>query len=308
MPLKTIFKLNIGATIPSLGLGTWRAEEGKVGEAVKAALRVGYTHLDCAYVYENEAEIGKAIKESGVSRDKIFITSKLWNTFHRPELVRPAIVGTLKDLQLDHLDLYLMHWPLAHVNDGTGNSKKDANGVSIIDNEVTVAETWAAMEKLVDEGLVKSIGVSNFNIANLEALLKQCRIKPAMNQIELHPYLSQQALVDYCTKNDIVVTAYSPLGSQPKEGETTVLNDSTVLKIANKYGKTPAQVLISWAIQRDTVVIPKSSNPDRIAQNFSVFELSAEDMKALNALDRGKRYVDPSDWWKTDIFGDNAKL
>ena len=203
-------------------------------------------------------------------------------------------------LQLDYLDLYLMHWPLAHVNRGDGNSAVDANKVSLIDTEVTVKETWQAMEKLFDEGKVKAIGVSNFNLAKLKDLLTYARIKPAVNQIELHPYLAQNELVEFCKENDIVVTSYSPLGSKPAPG--TVFHDPVVEAIAKTNQMTNAQVLISWAVQRGTIVIPKSTDPVRIRDNFKVKELSEKDMRALNALDRGKRYVDPSAWWNVEIY------
>ena len=203
-------------------------------------------------------------------------------------------------LQLKYLDLYLMHWPLAHVNRGDGDSAVDANNVRIVDTEVTVKETWKAMEKLFDEGKVKAIGVSNFNIAKLKDLLTYARIKPAVNQVELHPYLAQSELVDFCKANDIVMTAFSPLGAKPAPG--TVFYDPVVEAIAKANDMTNAQVLISWGIQRGTTVIPKSSNIARIKENFQVKELSAKDMEALNALDQGKRYVDPAPFWKVEIY------
>jgi diketogulonate reductase-like aldo/keto reductase len=173
--------------------------------------------------------------------------------------------------------------------------------VSIVDREVTVKDTWQAMEKLVDSGKVRSIGVSNFCVKDLEELLEYAQILPAINQVELHPYLAQNKLLEFCKSKGITVTAYSPLGSKPAPG--TVLFDPVVAEIAKKHNKSPAQVLISWALQRDTVVIPKSVNPQRIVENFDVScELTKEDMLALNKLDKGKRYVDPTEWWKVDTL------
>ena len=194
-----MFKLSSGQSIPSIGLGTCefhirnnvgRAQPTQVKTAVLKALDLGYRHLDCAYVYENEKEIGEALKETCVPRDQIFITSKLWNTFHQPELVRKGCLQTLGDLDIPQLDLYLMHWPLAFVNDGTGDSVKDpVTGVSQVDTTVSLMDTWRAMEALVDEGLVKSIGVSNFNIPKLQGILKQARIQPVMNQVSAIAFL-----------------------------------------------------------------------------------------------------------------------
>ena len=225
MPIPKSFTLNNGLSIPSLGLGTWRAEKGVVGNAVQTALQKGYKHLDCAFIYDNEAEIGDALK--GIDRESYFITSKLWNSKHHD--VSSAIEKTLKDLKLSYLDLYLVHWPI---------TQDPETKVNRIDME-QIKKTWKAMEALVLEGKTKSIGVSNFTVDLLKELLKECKIKPAVNQVELHPYLPQNELLEYCKQNDIVLTAYSPLGSRP--GQESILDDPLVVNIAERNAKTPAQ-------------------------------------------------------------------
>ena len=294
-----------GDTLPMIGLGTWKSAPGDVYEAVNYALDTGYRHLDCASIYGNEAEVGRALSESFeegvVARDDVWVTSKLWNDAHRPEHVRPALEETLEDLQIDTLDLYLMHWPIA-LKRGTGMPESPDDFLSL--DEVPLSETWAAMEELVDEGLVRHIGVSNFNIPNLQHLFDVADHAPEMNQVELHPYLQQRDLLDFCREHDLPVTAYSPLGSKDRpegmkaEDEPLLLEDPTINEIADRHDASPGQVLISWALHRDTVVIPKSVTPSHIDENLAAADLSLTDdnMDAIAELDRNRRYVRGEFW------------
>ncbi|XP_070541051.1 aldo-keto reductase family 1 member B1-like isoform X2 [Ptychodera flava] len=273
----------------------------QVSEAVKSAIDIGYRHIDCASIYENEHEVGTtlAIKlnDGTIRREDIFITSKLWGTYMRPELVRESCLKSLKNLQLDYLDLYLMHIPAA-LKPGKEILPTDEAG-EIICDDVDYIDTWKVMEKLVDEGLCKSIGVSNFNEEQLCRLLSVAKHPISVNQVECHPYLAQQKLVNFCKSNDIVITAYSPLGcpGRPLKFEDTdprLLEDPVVCDIGKSYNKTPGQVLIRYHIERGIVVIPKSANENRIGENFQVFDfkLSEDDMSKLNSLDKNYRILD----------------
>jgi alcohol dehydrogenase (NADP+) len=295
-----------GDEMPILGLGTWKSAPGEVYEAVKVALQAGYRHIDCALIYGNEAEVGRALTESFehgvVDREDVWVTSKLWNDAHAPDDVRPALEETLSDLQLDTIDLYLMHWPVAH-KPGVGMPQSPDDLFSL--QEQPLAETWAAMEDLVDDGLAHHIGVSNFSIPKLQGLLEDAeRYAPEMNQIELHPYLQQPKMIGFAKAHDVHLTAYSPLGSSDRpdamkdEDEPVLLEDETIAEIADEHDATPAQVLISWAIHRGTAVIPKSVNEGRIKENLAAAKVDLTDanMKTIAQLDRERRYVDGAMW------------
>ncbi|MEM8964363.1 MAG: aldo/keto reductase [Acidobacteriota bacterium] len=302
--MKTI-QLNNGQVMPAFGLGTWKSDPGEVGRAVTEAIRVGYRHIDCAWIYGNEAEIGEALQvlfDAGeVTREELWITSKLWNDCHQPEDVEGALRGTLESLRLAYLDLYLVHWPVAH-RKGVAVPTSGDEMLSL--DKVPYAGTWAAMEDIADAGLARSIGVSNLSVAKLGAVLDGARIRPAVNQIELHPYLQQDDMLAFCAREGVTLTAYSPLGSRDRvaamrlEDEPVLLEDPVLATVAAKHGVSPAQVLIAWALARGTSVIPKSANPERIRQNLDAteIELDADDMAEIAKLDRHRRYVDGTFW------------
>ena len=299
------FTLNDGNAMPAFGLGTWKSKPGLVTQAVKEALKVGYRHIDAAWIYQNETEVGQGIRESietGVlSRKDLFATSKLWNTFHKPEDVETGCQETLTALGLDYLDLYLMHWPIAF-RPGKPDHKEPDDFLSL--DELPISKTFEAMVQLRDKGMVKSVGVSNCGISTLRKIIDQSGVVPAMNQVELHPYNPQNDLLKYCEEKGIRLTAYSPLGSgdrpdsMKQKDEPPLLENDTVKSVAEKEDLTPAQLLIAWAIDRGTVVIPKSTNPGRIAENFAAAEhnLSAEARDALNNIGIQHRFVNVDSW------------
>ncbi|XP_028362492.1 aldo-keto reductase family 1 member C15-like isoform X4 [Phyllostomus discolor] len=297
-------KLNDGHFMPVLGFGTAASHDvpkSKAAEATKMAIDVGFRHIDSAYFYQNEKEVGQAIRDKiadgTVKREDIFYTTKVWATFLRPELVQPALERSLKNLQLDYVDLFIIHIPTA-MKPGEDLMPKDANGKVIFDT-VDLRDTWEALEKCKDAGLTKSIGVSNFNHKLLEMILNKPRLKykPVCNQVECHPYLNQSKLLEFCKSKDIILVAYAALGSQKdfewveKDGPV-LLEDPILNAIAKKHGRNPGQVALRYQVQRGVVVLAKSFNEKRIKENFQIFdfELTPEDMKAIDGLNRNFRY------------------
>ncbi|KAL4773728.1 NADP-dependent oxidoreductase domain-containing protein [Aspergillus nidulans var. acristatus] len=293
MALKRTFKLNTGYEIPAVGLGTWQSKPSEVEKAVTAALNIGYRHIDAAAVYGNEREVGNGIKASGVPRGEVFLTSKLWNTHHDPENVEAAVDRSLSDLQTDYLDLYLIHWPVAFRYSTTTIQPVDEKTGLIDVIDVPIKDTWAAMEALVAKGKVRSIGVSNFTRRRIEELLKTAKIPPAVNQIEAHPYLQQRELLEWSKEKGILITGYSPLGNNIYNIPRTV-DDPLVIEVAKSLNRTPAQVLISWAVQRGTAVLPKSVTPERIKSNFQDFVLPEDAFQAIQSLERHQRMNFPA--------------
>jgi len=290
--------LSSGAKMPLLGLGTWKSKAGQVEHAVEHALATGYRHIDCAAVYQNETEVGQALKaafDKGVKREDVWLTGKVWNNNHSSGRVRIGLAKTLKDLGVSYLDLFLIHWPYAFVQ-GDNMFPKDENGAMLYDESVDFTETWKAMEELVREGLVKHIGVSNFNHKQLLRLLEVATIKPEIVQVECHVYFNQHQLLEFAQKHGIVLTAYCPLGSPDRptaqSEHPVLLQDPTLLSLAKKYSKSPAQLLIRFQIERKVSVIPKSVSDHRIEENFNVFDfhIAQEDMVTLLELNRNYRY------------------
>jgi alcohol dehydrogenase (NADP+) len=294
-----------GDKLDAIGLGTWKSGPGEVYKAVREAIKAGYTHIDCAWIYQNETEIGKAFQDAfidgDVTREELFVTSKLWNSFHAPEDVEIALQQSLTALQLDYLDLYIIHWPIAHKKDVVFS--ESADGFLPIE-DMPIAATWAAMEACVEKGLVKHIGVSNFNILKIKKLMTTAKIIPEMNQVESHPLLAQNDLLTFCNANGILYTAYSPLGSRDRaegmkgQDEPDMFENAVIKAIAEKHSVHPAQILIKWAEGRGTSVIPKSVNPERLKKNLdsAKIELTTDEMKELNGLDQGYRFLDGKFW------------
>lgn len=302
-------------TPPAMGLGLWKIARPDAPALVEEAIRVGYRHIDSACDYGNEVEAGQGIRAALAKglcrRDDLWVTSKLWNTYHEPQHVRPAVERSLRDLGLDHLDLYLVHFPIAlqyvpfetryppaWIHDPAA-SKTRMEPIS-----VPLADTWRAMEDLVSAGLVRRIGLCNSPIALIRDLLATARIRPAVLQIELHPFLTQEKLLRFCREASIAVTGFSPLGAPSyvplgmATAAESVLEHPVVTGIAAAVGRTPAQVVLRWGMQRGTSVIPKTSRPERLLENLGAceFALSAEQMQAIAALDCGRRFNDPGDF------------
>jgi 2,5-diketo-D-gluconate reductase A len=258
--------LNDGNTIPQVGFGVFQIEPGETAEAVTEALRVGYRHIDTAEMYGNEREVGEGLRSSGLDRGDVFVTSKLNNSFHEPDDARRAFDETLSELGFDYVDLFLIHWPLPTLYHGD------------------FVSTWKVMEEFHNDGRAKSVGVSNFQVDHLEQLAAETDTVPAVNQIEVHPYFTNEAVRAYGQEHGIVTEAWSPIA------QGGVLEDSTITEIAGKAGKTPAQVVLRWHIQRGDIVFPKSVTPSRMQENFDIFdfELDSADMDEISSLDQGE--------------------
>jgi D-xylose reductase len=301
-----------GGKLPAVGLGFWKVPNSAAADLVVRAVKAGYRHLDCACDYGNEAEVGDGIRAAVAAglcrREDLWVTSKLWNTYHAKEHVRPAVERSLRDLKLDYLDLYLVHFPIAQefvpfdrrYPPGWFHDPNDPHPRMRL-APVPLAETWRAMEELVTAGLVRHVGVCNYNTALLRDLLSYATVRPAVLQVELHPYLAQEKLLRFCSGHKIAVTAFSPLGAQSyfsigmaAAGES-VLEQPAVKNIAARHKKTPAQVVLRWGWQRGTALVPKTVRADRLAENLALFdfELTADEMAAISGLDRGRRFNDP---------------
>ncbi|XP_044133829.1 aldo-keto reductase family 1 member C3-like [Bufo gargarizans] len=305
MAVEPYVLLNDGHRIPVIGFGTYAPDKfpkSMAEEATRLAIEAGYRHIDCAYLYGNEVEVGRAIKEKitdgTIKREDLFHTGKLWSTFHSPELVRPALEKSLKDLQMDYLDLFLIHMPI-EFKPGEDLVPLDENGKCLYNN-TDLRDTWAAMEQCKDAGLVKSIGVSNFNRSQLKLILDKpgLKYKPVCNQVECHIYLNQSQLLEFCKSQDVLLVAYSVLGSSRDEtwdigkDAPVLLEDPILHAIADKLGRTPAQVAMRYLLQRGIVVLAKSFSPTRIKQNLQVldFHLSQEEMTTLDGQNKNLRY------------------
>ncbi|WVQ63451.1 uncharacterized protein L199_001604 [Kwoniella botswanensis] len=284
-----------GDRMPLVGLGCWQSEPEALTKAVAHAIKVGYRHIDGATIYGNEKALGEGIKQSGVNRKDLWVTTKLWNDDHRPEDVIKACKRSLESLGLDYIDLWLMHYPAA-----TDTNPNDYNDIKVLD--IPYTETWKAMEECVEKGLVKNIGISNYSKIELENLWNNCRIKPAVHQLERHPYLPQNAFMKYHKEIGLHVTAYSPLGNTnpsfaDRDSLPPIQKNSAVVALAEKYGISPANVLISLQVSEGCSVLPKSVTPKRIEENLKVVQLSEEDIKSIADATKGQRarYCDFSD-------------
>jgi len=277
-------------SLPALGFGTLILDAAETSIATKAALEAGFRHLDCAERYRNEEQVGEVIRESirggSFARGDLFVTTKLWNSNHRPERVRPAFEASRARLQLDYVDLYLIHTPFAF-QPGDIQDPRDSDGNVIYDKGVTLMDTWRAMEDLVREsGKLRSIGLSDITLEQLREVFESATIKPAVVQVESHPYLPETDLLEFCKQNGIVMQAFAPLGHGMKPG---VLEDSVITAIARRVNQTPAQVLLAWAVQRGTAVLTTPKTPDRAEENFNISALPEDAMDEIYAIQTRQR-------------------
>ncbi|KAG2050914.1 Aldo/keto reductase [Suillus hirtellus] len=314
MSFGKVIQLNTGATIPEIGLGTY-TDQNKVESAVEIAVRNGYRHLDLAMVYQNQHEVGRALKKvipSVVTREQLFVTSKLWNCSHQQGPAEAELDETLKQLGLTYLDLYLVHWPVAFE---PGNGLKPLHptkeGQTHLDLKTSLVDTWRTMIKLKESGKVKSIGVSNFTIEHIQGLIDATGVTPAVNQIEAHPLLPQDDLVAYCKQVGVHITAYSPLGNN-RLGKPMLTEHVVVKEVAEKLGATPAQVLLAWGVYRGYSVIPKSVQEGRIISNFKQVALSEEDYNRVTAIKVGgsERFNIPFRYipkWDINLFDEELE-
>jgi diketogulonate reductase-like aldo/keto reductase len=314
------FTLNTGASIPSIGFGTFAndGDEGSSYTATLHALRSGYRHLDCAWFYQNETEVGDALHDfltenKDVSRSDIFICTKVWQHLHAPEDVEWSLKSSLKKLRVDYVDLFLVHWPIAAERNEDYMPKIGADGKYVINEALTKdpTPTWRAMESLYAAGLARAIGVSNWTIPGLEQLLSFAKVKPAVNQIEIHPFLPNTSVVDWCHAHDILPEAFSPLGSQdqvPSTGEK-VRTNKDLIAVAEREGKTLAQCLLAWGLRRGYVVLPKSATPSRIESNLAVEPLKDESFEAIERVARGRRtrFVNMKDTFGWDVWPEESQ-
>ena len=286
-------RLNHGSgELPVLGFGTLIPEPAATLIATRGALEAGFRHLDCAERYRNEREVGEALRAGliagGLARKDIFITTKLWNTNHRPERVEPAFDGSLSRLGLDYLDLYLSHTPFAF-QPGDEQDPRDSTGRIIYDRDVTLLDTWRAMENLVDRSKCSAIGLSDVGLDELSAIYESARIKPAVVQVEAHPYLPETELLEYCRKNNIVLLAFAPLGHGIRPGP---LEDPVISAIAARVEKTPAQVLLAWAVQRGTALLTTPGTAARARENFNISALPEAALEEINRIQTRQRFND----------------
>jgi diketogulonate reductase-like aldo/keto reductase len=276
--------------LPAVGFGTLIPDPLVTKQAVKTALEVGFRHFDCAERYRNEAAVGEAMREAfqtgSVQREDIFVTTKLWNTNHRPERVKPALEGSLRRLQIDYADCYVIHTPFAF-KPGEDQDPRDGHGQVIYDSGVTLSETWRALEDLVAGGRCKSIGLSDVTLDRLQAIVAVARIKPAVVQVESHPYLPEWELLDYCRQQGIVVQAFAPLGHSlvPK-----IVDDPVIIAIAQRIHKTPAQVALAWAVQRGTAFLTTSTSLSHIQENFEISALPEDALREIRGITTSVRF------------------